>query len=169
MTHTYNISGMTCTGCETKVKGLLSKVPGVSGVSIDLAKGQADVTMATHIATEKLRAALQEYPKYQLTEAGGHHMAMEETTEETKTWFQTYKPILLIFGYVLGISAVASLSTGLFDWMTGMRVFMAGFFIAFSFFKMLDLNGFADSYSTYDIIARKFRGWGFAGIVRPNH
>jgi hypothetical protein len=45
--------------------------------------------------------------------------------------------------------------------MKGMNVFMSGFFLAFSFFKMLDLNGFADSYSTYDIIAKNFRGWGF--------
>lgn len=38
---------------------------------------------------------------------------------------------------------------------------MGGFFIAFSFFKMLDLRGFADSYSGYDIIAKRFRAWGY--------
>ena len=42
-----------------------------------------------------------------------------------------------------------------------MHHFMAGFFLTFSFFKLLDLNGFADSYSTYDIIARKWRGWAY--------
>lgn len=36
---------------------------------------------------------------------------------------------------------------------------MAGFFLAFSFFKMLDLQGFADSYRMYDILARKFPFW----------
>jgi len=38
---------------------------------------------------------------------------------------------------------------------------MAGFFIIFSFFKMLDLNGFAESYSMYDIVAKKIRPWGY--------
>ena len=38
---------------------------------------------------------------------------------------------------------------------------MSGFFLTFSFFKMLDLTGFADSYSMYDIIGKKFRQWGY--------
>ena len=38
---------------------------------------------------------------------------------------------------------------------------MAGFFLVFSFFKLMDLSGFADSYSGYDIIARKWHGWGY--------
>ena len=42
-----------------------------------------------------------------------------------------------------------------------MQVFMAGFFLTFSFFKMLDLKGFAESYSMYDIVAKKVKLWGF--------
>ena len=42
-----------------------------------------------------------------------------------------------------------------------MNVFMAGFFLSFSFFKMLDLKGFADSYTMYDIVAKKIKAWGF--------
>jgi hypothetical protein len=38
---------------------------------------------------------------------------------------------------------------------------MAGFFLVFSFFKLLNLKGFAESYSTYDIIAKKWLGWGY--------
>lgn len=33
---------------------------------------------------------------------------------------------------------------------------MAGFFLTFSFFKMLNLKGFKDSDLMYDIIAQKF-------------
>ena len=42
-----------------------------------------------------------------------------------------------------------------------MNIFMAGFFLTFSFFKMLDLKGFADSYAMYDIVAKKIKAWGF--------
>jgi len=42
-----------------------------------------------------------------------------------------------------------------------MRYFMAGFFIVFSFFKFLDLKGFAESYSMYDILAMKVNTYGF--------
>jgi uncharacterized membrane protein YphA (DoxX/SURF4 family) len=31
----------------------------------------------------------------------------------------------------------------------------------FSFFKLLNLQGFAESYSTYDIVAGKWSSWGY--------
>lgn len=68
MTHTYNISGITCTSCQTKVQHLLSKVDGVKKVSMNSAKGSVDIEMSTHISTATLKAALQDYPKYQLSE-----------------------------------------------------------------------------------------------------
>jgi len=161
MTHTYNVTGMTCEGCKAKVNHLLSQVAGVTKVDIDLAQGEAAVTMNKHIDTSILKAALKEYPKYQLTEAHSNHsmpVALDET--ESKSWLETYKPILLIFGYITAITLITSVSSNGFNTMLAMRVFMSGFFLVFSFFKMLDLNGFADSYSTYDIVANKFRGWG---------
>ena len=42
-----------------------------------------------------------------------------------------------------------------------MRHFIAGFFLTFSFFKMLNLKGFKDSYLMYDVIARRFPFWGY--------
>jgi hypothetical protein len=45
--------------------------------------------------------------------------------------------------------------------MKAMNIFMAGFFLTFSFFKMLNLNGFAESYSMYDIVAKKLKAWGY--------
>ena len=48
-----------------------------------------------------------------------------------------------------------------FSGMLWMRHFMAGFFIVFAFFKLLNLRGFADSYAMYDIVAARWRGWGF--------
>jgi hypothetical protein len=39
--------------------------------------------------------------------------------------------------------------------------FMGAFFLTFSFFKMLDLKGFAESYFSYDIIARRWMGYGY--------
>jgi len=38
---------------------------------------------------------------------------------------------------------------------------MSGFFLVFSFFKMLDLAAFADSYAMYDIVAKKIKAWGY--------
>ena len=38
MTHTYKISGMTCSGCEAKVKWLLGQTDQVEQVDIDLTR-----------------------------------------------------------------------------------------------------------------------------------
>lgn len=166
MTHTYIVSGMTCEGCSAKVSHLLKQVPSVTDVTINLEKGEANVTMDKHIQTTTLQEALKEYPKYQLSEAEIHHAKPErniftEQPEETRTWAETYKPILLIFGYITIISSILSLWSGNFEIMTFMRVFMSGFFLVFSFFKMLDLTGFANSYSMYDIVAKKIPVWGY--------
>ena len=172
MTHTYKITGMTCDGCVAKVSHLLKQLPDVTDVQINLEAGEADITMQQHIATPALQDALKDYPKYQLSEkkSGHAHHAdvfkdqgnvFAEQPEEVKSWAETYKPILLIAGYITVVASIVSLSNDTFNGMLFMRVFMSGFFLTFSFFKMLDLSGFADSYAMYDVIAMKFKSWGY--------
>jgi copper chaperone CopZ len=154
---------MTCSGCEAKVQGLLSKIAGVKNVSIDLSKGEATIEMDKHIATAELKAALKDYPKYQLSENNhSPYAAVVEVDEiENKSWIVTYKPILLIFAYITGITLLVEWMQGEFAWMRWMNHFMAGFFLVFSFFKLLNLKGFAESYSVYDIVAKKWSAWGY--------
>ena len=42
-----------------------------------------------------------------------------------------------------------------------MNHFMGGFFLIFSFFKLLDLQAFAEAYRRYDILARRFPAYGW--------
>ena len=161
MTHTYKVSGMTCTGCQAKVKKLLSGIEGVQDVSIDLQKGEATVDMQRHILTSELKAALKDHPKYQLTENKVVTSSPLVSDEENKSWLKTYKPILLIFGYLLAITILVEIVDGAFLWMRWMNHFMAGFFLVFSFFKLLNLQGFADSYAMYDVVAKRWKPWGY--------
>lgn len=163
MTHTYIVTGMTCSGCTAKVQGLLSKVNGVKNIQIDLAKAEATIDMERHIPTADLKEALKDYPKYQLSESNYQPPIAQRPIEnvEVKSWGQTYKPILLIFGYITGITLLTEWTQGEFLWMRWMNHFMAGFFLVFSFFKLLNLKGFAESYSMYDIVAKKWNSWGY--------
>jgi copper ion binding protein len=43
-TTTFQISGMTCSHCQQAVTEEIGRIPGVSGVSVDLASGSATVT-----------------------------------------------------------------------------------------------------------------------------
>ncbi len=161
MKHTYQITGMTCSGCQNKVQQLLSVVPNVKQVDIDLATGQTIIEMSSHVSTSALKDALKDYPKYQLEEKRAEAPVYTTEEEAPKTWLQTYKPILLIFAYISTVAVIAGTSGSIFHWHLAMRVFMAGFFLVFSFFKLLNLQGFADSYVMYDVIARKFRPWAY--------
>lgn len=163
MTHTYNVTGMTCNGCQAKVQSLLSKVTGVKSVTIDLSTGDTTIDMDKHISTPELKEALKDYPKYHLSEKNIQQTtpAVSLPAEESKSWLQIYKPILLIFGYIIAITLLAEWMQGSFVWMRWMNHFMAGFFLVFSFFKLLNLKGFAESYSMYDIVAKRWNGWGY--------
>lgn len=159
MTHTYHISGMTCSSCRQKVQEALQQIDGITQVDIDLETGKTQISMSRHISTGTLQQALKPYPKYRLSEA--MEIIPHIESEEEKSWWQTYKPVLLIFMFITGLSLIIQLQNGRFLPMQWMNHFMAGFFLVFSFFKWLNLQGFADSYATYDIIAKRWRPYGF--------
>ena len=154
MVHKYQITGMTCTSCEAKVKSALLMVNGVTEVEVSKVDHSATITMEKHIALSDLQKALDN--KYQIS-AKNH----SETIEQTKSWITTYKPILLIFFYISSITLLLQAINNQFDQMQWMRHFMAGFFLVFSFFKMLNLKAFAESYIMYDVVARKIPVWAY--------
>lgn len=154
MVHQYQITGMTCGNCVAKVKSALLMVPYVSEVEVSKESGSATITMEKHIALNTLQNALD--AKYQIA-AFGH----TEMSEQAKSKFETYKPVILIFAYILGITLFIQFSHSKFNWMQWMEHFMAGFFLVFSFFKLLNIKGFAESYQMYDIVAKQFKGWAY--------
>jgi copper chaperone CopZ len=171
MTHQYQLTGLTCDGCVAKVKSLLSQIAGITAVDINAERNAATVKMSQHVSTDTLKAALANYPKYTIadktivkTTPSVFGIETTDLSKPEKSWFATYKPLLTVFAYITGIATLAAWQNGTLDGMKFMQFFMAGFFLTFSFFKMLDLNGFADSYSSYDLLAKQWRGY---GLVYP--
>ncbi len=157
MTHTYQVTGMTCGNCEAKVKSRLSEIENVTSVAVSKETGNATITMDKHISLSDFQNALGgNESRYQISA-----VAHNEAKEQAKSWLVTYKPILTIFGYITAVTLLVQTQNDTFDWMQWMRHFMAGFFLIFSFFKMLNLDGFAESYAMYDVVARKFPIWGY--------
>lgn len=157
----YQLKGMTCSGCEAKVKHLLLSIADVNSAEVSKENNSAIISSNTNIAIEKLQEVLGgKESKYQI--AGNAYKAAKINSEiETRTWLEIYKPILLVFGFIVGTSLLVQLSSPSFNIMQWMRHFMAGFFLVFSFFKLLNLKAFAESYAMYDIIAKRFSVWGY--------
>jgi len=163
MTHKYRVIGLTCGGCDATVSRVFSKIKGVESVVVSPDHQTAEIQMSRHIPLAEFQSALREHPKYQIAEAALPPVLENQTADDApKSWLKTYQPILLIFGYITGTTLLIEYTAGGFDWMRWMRHFMAGFFLVFSFFKLLDVSAFAMSYSSYDIVARRWSGWGYA-------
>ncbi|MDQ3017390.1 MAG: cation transporter [Bacteroidota bacterium] len=163
MTHVYAITGMTCNNCIATVKKAIESVPGVTGVRIQLESPQASIDMSQHVPLETFRKVLSSHPKYQISEATPQQLIQHfsEPEEERKSFWASYKPILLVFAFILGVTLLNEYSSGAFVLMRWMQYFMAGFFLVFSFFKLLDVPAFAASYSSYDVVAKSWVGWGY--------
>lgn len=92
---------------------------------------------------------------------GGHH---PDHVAEHEGFFQTYRPLFVILGLILlPVLALAlrSWDAGTLRWEDVMTNFMAGFFLVFSGLKLLDVPGFAEGYSTYDLLARRVKAYGY--------
>jgi len=154
MKHTYKIEGMTCNNCKASVEKYLNDLPHISHVSIDLEKGEAEVTMDKHISSDELQNALPE--KYTVSAPTS---LTSSTIPSDKTKLQQLKPLLLILFYIS--SAGVLLHYKDWSWSEFMLDFMGLFYIVFGFFKMLDLKGFPESFKMYDPLAKRLPIYGW--------
>ncbi len=139
---TFAITGMTCNNCRNKVEATLKAL--APDVSVTLEPPRATTTSSLN--AEAMNTALAQVGKYRVTTEAA-------PASETKSWFATYYPLIL----VIGLIAIASFAAQ--DWM---NAFMGGFFAVFGAFKLLDVPAFANAYARYDVIAKRFKPWGYA-------
>ena len=161
MKHTYKITGMTCASCEEKVTSSLLQVENITSATVSKDTELAIITMDKHVPLNDLKIALG--TKYSI-----ETILEDEIKEEEKSWFNTYKPILLIFFYITIVTSIMAFQSIKINEMETNQIvmkwmnhFMGGFFLAFSFFKFLDLKGFAESYKMYDIVAKRIPFWAY--------
>ena len=157
MKHTYRITGMTCKNCVASVADALSKIGGVTQVDVHLEKSEAEITMAEHIPLNTLKSALPD--KYAISEKGNQASEMAMSTTEEKSKLEQLKPLLLIFLYLFSAAFLLNYK----DWNTAkaMLDFMGLFYVVFSFFKLLDLKGFPESFRMYDPLAKVVPAYGW--------
>ncbi|MEK0448367.1 MAG: hypothetical protein RL088_635 [Verrucomicrobiota bacterium] len=140
---------MSCGSCVAKIEARLLENPAISEASVTLKPPQAVVVSSESMNAAAMNDWLKPLERYRVSQ----DFSPPSTT--------TYRPLIILLVYLLLVVAAVSVAFGHWDSAFAMRVFMGGFFIAFSFFKMLDLRGFADAYRSYDIVAKAFPSYGF--------
>ena len=149
---------LRCGACVESIRPLFDAAPGIT-------RWSADVTTPEKLLTvEGDGLSLAQVDR--LLQKKGYRVTGEISTvdpvvvraEEAKT---SYYPLVLILFYLIAAVGLSEWSTGGFEPMRAMRHFMAGFFLVFSFFKLLDVPSFAMSYSSYDVVARRWLSYGY--------
>ena len=79
-----------------------------------------------------------------------------EHTKKSQYTIKNFLPLIIIYSIIIFFTGVKQYLYG-FDIHNAMYDFMGVYFIVFSLFKIINLKGFAEAYSTYDIIAKRFR------------
>ena len=152
MKKSYNITGMTCSGCKATVYEKLSSLDEVTNVEINLENGEVIIYSNDQISLTTLKRALP--PKYIITDKNNSEKSLNEEKK-----LKQLKPLFLILTYI----TITSILINYNKWDSGnaMLDFMGLFFIIFSFFKILDVAGFKNSFKMYDPIAKiiPIYGW----------
>lgn len=153
--HRYK-TDLRCGACVAHIKPLLDAAPDVARWSADVSDPNKVLTVEGDVTAERVGA---------LIRPAGYHV-LSELREETPVTAPvekptTYFPLLLVLFYLVGLTAAMELAAGAFDPMRAMGRFMGGFFVVFSFFKLLDVRAFADAYAGYDVVAAKFPAYGY--------
>ena len=163
ITNKFSIKGMTCQACVETVSAAIKSIPEVDSVNVNLSEGSATIQSATAISLETVKKSLAGSPKYSVANFSSElpKTIPKGTISDQPSKFKTYKPLILIFTFVLLVSLAYQVFNARFDAHLFMNHIMAGFFIGLSFFKFLDIKAFAESFSGYDPIAQRFLAYGF--------
>lgn len=157
---TIPLTGMTCGNCVAKIQKRLGEHPNVQSVTVTLQPPQAEARTLGTISDDDLNAWLEPLGHYRVTKSAAPPPSSTASALPEKS-ATTYRPLIILLSYLLAVTGSVLFAVGAWDSELAMRVFMGGFFIAFSFFKMLDVKGFADAYRTYDLVAKAWPGYGF--------
>lgn len=162
MKSTYHISGMHCGACVKKVTQALASVEGVRDVDVSLEGETVELQRNDQVRFQDLDAAVTRAGDYQISENQASTPKTAPATPPAEAENESLYPLFLIVGYLLGVVALIAWVRA--DWSLEpmMRHFMAGFFLVFSFFKLLDPAGFVTAYRDYDLLAKRSAAWAWA-------
>ena len=155
MNQKFLISGMTCLKCKASIENALQSFEAITKLKVDFKKQELFIISNEGLALSTVQNLIPK--KYTILEMDFNEKSIDKEFEG-KSKIQQLKPLLLIIFYITS----ASLLLNFKNWNLNEFIldFMGLFFIVFSFFKMLDLNGFLQSFKMYDPLAKRVSFYG---------
>ena len=147
---------MKCGSCLSKVTPLLDAEPSVASWRADLDDPRKPITV-TWAGDVRNDAVLEQLSRVDIDAKPMSETASLHGSDKPTFRWSTYRPLALVVGYVVAATLLARWRSSDWDAAAAMGDFMGFFFIAFAFFKWLDVPKFADAFQTYDVVARHSR------------
>jgi copper chaperone CopZ len=183
MRQEFEVTGMTCGACVQRVHDQLAQVPGVTQAEVSLNPPHVTLEAAAPVSGAMLNEALKSTryrvsasgPEVPSSEASLSAMSAVRTPTEASPSarsapsvvgvtaarsLRVYYPLALVFAFIAGTVSLVTVARDA-SWEFWMNGFMAGFFLVFSFFKLLDVPAFAGAFGGYDLIARRWPAYGY--------
>lgn len=155
MSERYYITGIKCPSCLPHLKESVAAY--TDNLTIDKSSVKIEFDLKDSATLTVVKSAI-----VKVGEQYGVALVSERNLygDALKQWVKTYYPLLLIVAYIILVSTITTLYSDESSVRLWMQSFMAGFFLVFSFFKFLDIRGFADAYASYDLLAKHSRTYG---------
>src|SRR5579863_8813858 len=156
-------TNLKCGNCVSKVAPALDGDPQISEWSVrtDDSRKLLSVT-GTHVEPDHVRSLIKKAGFEVFDEISEAKMeAAARAISEASASRETYFPLMLVFFYLAGFVVLSQISAGHWSSMSSMNAFMGSFSVVFSFFKLLNIRGFADAYRSYDIVASRLPVYGY--------
>ncbi len=153
------LSGMHCQSCVGKITSALKRLAGVEAVDVSLHPPVARLRSSEPVSRTEIDTAVRSAGNYKVESVPEPSLPATPQIDEAERG--SFYPLVLIVAYIAGTTVLAAWSSGSLTLAALMNGFMGGFFLVFSFFKLLDVRGFATSYRTYDLVAAAWPTWGY--------
>ena len=159
MNQTFLVSGMTCLSCKTNVENSINSHEHVTEAIVDFEKKELIVNSNKYLELKTFQNLLNSKYTISIKDHKENFKSKASLEYQEKSKIHQLKPLLLIILYITTASILLHYNN--WSWDEFMLDFMGLFFIVFSFFKMLDLNGFAQSFKMYDPLAKRIPVYGW--------
>lgn len=153
MKQTIYINGITCDSCIEKIQNIFKEKYDITDIQMDKETGKIEYEHDIFLANSQI-SEMFAWTKYSLADSQAQYIWSEE-----KITLKAYIPLFTLFWYITVLSLWVELIAWDFSIMRFMQHFMAGFFLSFSYFKLINLKEFSMSYSMYDVVAMKWKNW----------
>lgn len=155
-------TNLNCASCVASVKPHLDREQSVERWEVDTTSLDKVLTVVgANVDEDSVKAAVSRAGFQLKGKIPPINQSAVNTSPPVEKSEVTYLPLVLLLSFLIGLVGIVELRMGSFVWPRAMQNFMGGFFVAFAFFKLLNIQGFADTYRMYDVVAKRIPAYGY--------